>query len=214
MADSCPLCRQRSVHHYHQDKHRYYFQCGHCALVFVAPSQHLPANREKAEYDKHQNAIDDPGYRQFLSRIFAPASRLLENRPTNGLDFGCGPGPALAAMFSEAGHEMALYDVFYHADNTVFTKQYDFITMTEVIEHLATPRGELERLWQCLVPGGFLAVMTKLVIDREAFKSWHYKNDPTHIAFYSLATLDYLAGWLGAELRIHAADAFTLHKPR
>jgi hypothetical protein len=35
--------------------------------------------------------------------------------------------------------------------------------------------------------------MTKRVIDVAAFSRWHYKNDPTHICFYSEATLKWLA---------------------
>jgi hypothetical protein len=40
-----------------------------------------------------------------LARL-APASQ--------GLDYGCGPGPALAAMLAEAGHAVALYDPLFH----------------------------------------------------------------------------------------------------
>ena len=35
----------------------------------------------------------------------------------------------------------------------------------------------MERLWSCLEPDGWLAVMTKLVRDRAAVAGWHYKND-------------------------------------
>lgn len=87
-------------------------------------------------------------------------------------------------MFEEQGAQVSLFDKFYYPDDSVLAKQYDFVTATEVWEHLSDPRLNLELLWQCVKPGGVLGVMTKLVRDAEAFKSWHYKNDPTHIIFF------------------------------
>lgn len=57
-------------------------------------------------------------------------------------------------MFEEAGHEMAIFDKFYAPDSKVFRKRYDFITATEVLEHLKKPKVELNRLWALLPPGG------------------------------------------------------------
>jgi len=44
------------------------------------------------------------------------------------------------------------------------------------------------------IKGGWLGIMTKRVRDQEAFKTWHYKNDPTHIGFFSEATFQWLTG--------------------
>ena len=48
--------------------------------------------------------------------------------------------------------------------------------------------------------------MTKLVIDAEAFSRWHYKNDQTHISFFSRETLQWLATHYQAELNFFAND--------
>jgi len=111
---------------------------------------------------------------------------------SRGLDFGCGPGPALSKMFEEAGHSVALYDPYYAPDPSVLSQTYDFITLSEVTEHLAEPGLELDRLWTSLAPGGWLGLMTKRVRDAEAFKTWHYITDPTHISFFSDATFHWL----------------------
>jgi 2-polyprenyl-3-methyl-5-hydroxy-6-metoxy-1,4-benzoquinol methylase len=129
------------------------------------------------------------------------------------MDFGCGPGPALADMLERRGLQVALYDRFYHPDKAVFAQRFDFICATEVIEHLASPDREIHRLWQHLVGGGVFAIMTKLVISRERFANWHYIRDPTHIAFYSRATLQWLAHRLGAELEFVDDDVIFLIKP-
>ena len=96
-------------------------------------------------------------------------------------------------MFAETDRPMALYDPFYAPDPTVFNRQYDFITASEVVEHLRCPGEELNRLWTVLKPGGWLGVMTKMVIDRQAFGSWHYKEDQTHVCFFSRAVFSWLA---------------------
>jgi len=209
----CPLCGFSPLEPFHRDTRREYFRCPECALVSVPPRYHLDAQSEKAEYDLHRNSVDDEGYRRFLSRLAAPLLELLPE-PARGMDFGCGPGPALAAMLVEAGHQVALYDPFYRPDRSVLQRSYQFITATEVVEHLHRPGEELERLWRLLEPGGVLAVMTKLARDAEAFSRWHYKNDPTHVCFFSERTWEWWAARHAAALRRHAADVVLLLRPR
>jgi rubredoxin len=194
----CPLCQLANGGTFFQDG-RDYFRCPVCQLVFVSPRQFLSAQEEKAEYDLHQNSAADPRYRRFLSRLFEPLSQRLTPH-SSGLDFGSGPGPTLSVMFEEAGHRMAIYDRFYAPDAAVFTHSYDFITASEVVEHLHYPRRELDRLWSCLQPNGWLGIMTKRVIDREAFAAWHYKNDLTHVCFFAAETFHWLANDWGATL--------------
>lgn len=191
---------------------RTFWQCAQCSLVFVDPVERLNATQEKAEYDLHNNDCDDPGYRQFLSRVVTPLCQQIK-APANGLDFGCGPGPALAQMLRERDYNMAIYDPFYAPDKTVLQRQYNFITATEVIEHLFCPHEVLSQLWQLIEPGGILAVMTKLLIDRDAFSSWHYKNDSTHVCFYSLATMQWLSDSLNARWQKMDTDVVFFYKP-
>ena len=178
----------------------------------VPPCAQLSADAEKAEYDLHRNSVDDPGYRRFLGRLAGPLLARLTTA-SQGLDFGCGPGPALAAMLREAGHQVRLYDCFYAPDDSVLTGPYDFITASEVVEHLHQPGDVLARLWQALRPGGCLGLMTKLVIDREAFSRWHYKNDPTHVCFFSRETFAWLAAQWGAEAEMIGDDVIIFTKP-
>ena len=207
----CPLCNAQDVSGYHRDKRREYLQCSCCRLVFVPPNWYLTPEAERAEYDLHENAVDDPGYRQFLSRLASPLIECLPEDAT-GLDFGCGPGPALAAMLREAGHEISLYDVFYYPDEAVLERPYDFITATEVVEHLHQPGAELDRLWGLLGEGGYLGVMTKLVCDRDAFVRWHYKNDQTHVCFFSVETWQWWAERMSAQLTQIGADVVLLRR--
>jgi hypothetical protein len=219
----CPLCcsdRSREIHRSHSRAHglgsafqsqRTYYRCDRCNLIFVHPSNFLPPAAEKAEYDLHQNHPQDEGYRRFLSRLADPLIARLASH-SDGLDFGSGPGPTLSVMLAEAGHCVALYDLFYTKDVAVFDRQYDFITATEVVEHLRQPRLELDRLWSCLKPGGTLGLMTKLARDDAAFANWHYIRDRTHICFFSVQTFEWLAAGWQAELVIRGQDVILLRK--
>ncbi len=206
----CPLCLNPDAPLFFEDR-RSYLRCPVCELVFVPPELFVSAEVEKAEYDKHENSAADPRYRAFLRRLQEPLLQRLSPH-SHGLDFGSGPGPTLSLMFEEAGHAMCIYDPFYAADESAWQHRYDFITASEVIEHLHHPRRELDRLWSCLKPRGLLGIMTKRVIDRDAFARWHYKDDPTHVCFFSLATFRWLATCWQAELTIPADDVVVLAK--
>jgi hypothetical protein len=179
--------------------------------VFVPRLWHLNPEAEKHEYDLHQNDINDSGYREFLRRAYDPIAQHVK-KPASGLDFGCGPGPALYAMFCEAGYTMKKFDHFYDNDPSVFDHRFDFITLTEVIEHLREPMAELKRLVAVLNSPGWLLIMTKRVLSREKFEHWHYKNDPTHITFYSMQTFDWLSGEFGLTISEVGKDTVLLHK--
>lgn len=207
----CSLCASLEVSEYFKDQRRSYVQCSRCDLVFVPPQEYVTREAEKAEYDLHQNNIDDAGYRGFLSRLMQPLLERL-SPGASGLDFGCGPGPALAHMLREAGFEMAVYDSFFARDDAVLAVRYDFICATEVVEHLHRPGAELERLWSLITDGGWLAIMTKLVSDQAAFAHWHYKNDPTHVCFFSRDTWRWWAQQHGATLEIVGADVILLRR--
>ena len=209
---TCPLCQQSTGEPFFQDS-RDYFRCTNCALVFVLPDRFLSPEAEKAVYDQHENSPNDPAYRRFLGRLFEPVAQRIAPNST-GLDFGSGPGPTLSVMFTEAGHTMRIYDPFYAPNPGRLQQQYNFITASEVVEHLHQPRKELDRLWSCLKPNGVLGIMTKRVINQEAFSRWHYKNDPTHVCFFSEETFAWLAAYWDVELTVCGDDVVVFRKGR
>lgn len=207
----CPLCGGFGSLHFHRDRRREYRRCQTCCLVFVPANYYLDSVLERAEYDKHQNSPEDLGYRRFLSRLAEPLLASIDPG-SRGLDFGCGPGPVLAQMLTEAGHHVALYDIYYNSEKSVLKHEYDFICATEVVEHLHRPREELQMLWKILREKGYLAIMTKLVIDLQAFEHWHYKNDPTHVCFFSRETWHWWARNHGAQIEFFGNDVVLLKK--
>ncbi len=207
----CPLCKSKEISDYFKNKRRDFLQCQNCELVFVPEQFHLSKDGEKNRYDLHQNDPQDEGYRNFLSRLAEPLNEKLKPK-SHGLDFGSGPGPTLSIMLQDMGHAVDIYDYYYCTDNTVLDKKFDFITATEVFEHLRNPIEVIEQLWNILKPGGVLGIMTKLVIDREAFSKWHYITDRTHICFFSEKTFLWLSDRLKAGIEFIGNDVILLYK--
>ena len=208
----CTLCGSVDTEPFFEDKTRTYLQCGDCRLVFVPRRFWLSLHEEKAIYDLHQNEPEDEGYRRFLSRLALPLMERLKPN-SEGLDFGCGPGPALPLLFEEQGHRVSRYDPLYHNNPSVFDRQYDFICATEVVEHLRDPNREFARLFAMLKKGGWLGLMTKLVIDKNAFSRWHYIRDLTHILFFSRSTFERLATRFNTRLKIIGNDTILFRIP-
>jgi SAM-dependent methyltransferase len=188
-----------------------YYRCRQCLTVHLASEHHLPPEDEKAIYDTHQNDPADVGYQTFLNRSFEQITqRILP--PACGLDFGCGPGPALIQMAEQHGYQMQGYDKFYADTPEVLNRQYDFITCTEVVEHLAEPLAILDQLWAITRPGGLLVIQTKRVLDDTRFLTWHYVNDPTHITFFSETAFRWLADRWQSQVEFPHNDVVVFHK--
>jgi hypothetical protein len=206
----CPLCFH-AVEPYIKDRRRVYFHCPRCDLVSVSPERHLDEAAEKGYYDLHENDPADQGYRRFLGRLSGPLLGRL-SRGMRGLEYGCGPGPTLSIMLEEAGMLMEDYDQYYRPNRGALERTYDFVTCTEVVEHFRQPAEDWARLTALLRTGGWLGVMTKLVISRERFATWHYKEDPTHVCFYSPVTFSWLGARFGLEVERVDRDVILLQK--
>lgn len=199
--ERCPVCTTQRIRRFMTLQDKVYWRCRLCEATFLAPAQWPDLDAQKVEYDKHQNDMDDPRYREFLARLGTP---LLARMPAglHGLDFGCGPGPALARMLEEAGHTVRCYDPIYAPEPAVLEDSYDFVTCTEVLEHLHQPMAEFEMLNGLLRPGGWVGVMTEFQTSDNRFDQWHYRRDPTHIIFYRATTLNLMGARLGWTLEI------------
>ncbi len=211
MLESCTVCRASTLSVFHVIDGKTYWRCATCHATLLDPLHHLKTAEERAHYLLHENRVDDPGYRQFLSRLSIPVAAEL-SPALAGLDYGCGPGPALAAMLGEAGHVMSLYDPFFHPDTSVLERTYDFVTCSETAEHFHHPAQEFDRLDSLVRPGGLLAIMTCFQTDDARFQNWHYRQDPTHVVFYRAATFAVLAKQRGWHYVSPAKDVALLRK--
>lgn len=188
---NCPLCLHDESSLYDQDKERSFFQCSRCTLVFVPRSDLVSLSAEKERYDAHENSSESDGYRTYLTGI---ANAIHENLEpgSRGLDFGSGKTTLLENILEEKGHDVLSYDVFFHPDVHYMDQKFDFIILSEVIEHLRDPMQEMEKLSHLLNENGKFFIKTKLLPEK-GFSTWFYKRDITHVQFFSLTSFRYLS---------------------
>lgn len=202
---TCTVCRESALDEFALVDDRRYLRCPLCRATLVA-AEHLPSpETERAHYLHHENDVDDPGYRAFLSKLVEPLATVLR-QGAQGLDYGCGPGPAAAEMLRERGFAVELYDPFFAPDGSVLERLYDFIICSETAEHFHRPGEEFDRLGQMLKEGGILAIMTCFQDDDDVFERWHYRRDPTHVTFYRAETLGFIASQRGWSCEFPAKD--------
>lgn len=194
---ACPLCGAACGAAWRETTGSYR-HCAQCDLVSRDPATWLDAAAERAYYGTHENRVDDPGYRRFLAQLAEPLMACLPHG-ARGLDYGCGTAPALAMMLGEAGFPTVGYDPFFVTDELVLAQRYDFVTCTEVLEHMHDPLRDLARIDAMLAQGGVLGLMTELRPPMADFSRWHYHRDPTHVGFHSGDSLRWAAGRFGWE---------------
>lgn len=206
----CPLCFA-AAQPFFSDKNRDYCNCSVCSLVFVPIKQQLSPEEEKRRYLEHNNDPEDIRYQRFLWPV---ARAVLQNHsaPAHGLDFGCGTGSPLASMLEKHHLNMDVYDPFFAPDAKVFEKKYDFITCTEVVEHMNAPRKDIMRMWNMLSPGGGLYIKTQFRIPDHDFAGWSYTRDNTHITFFTEDTMKWLAEFLSAGITLPGSGITILGK--
>ena len=194
---NCPLCHHIADYFCsdHNEDQKYY-RCINCYSVFLDSSYYVDQHSEKSRYETHNNDVEDLRYREFVMPITdAIQDQFLEQ--AKGLDYGCGTGPVASVVLKHKGYEnISLYDPYFYPDTSCLKELYDFIICCEVMEHFHDPKQEFLRLKSLLKPKGKLYCKTSLIendISIEGFKDWWYKDDPTHVFFYSEKTLEFIA---------------------
>ena len=191
----CPLCDAKGRTLSEFDGRRYY-SCPTCQAVYMDPEDYLSAADEKERYEEHNNDVHDPGYQKFVAPIVDAVLR--DYGPEDiGLDYGCGTGPVITKLLRDAGYQINLYDPFFADYQKNLDLNYDYIVCCEVAEHFHYPAKEFRKLYSLMKPGRSLYVKTVLYSDDIDFDSWYYKNDPTHVFFYSEETLEWIRKHFG-----------------
>jgi cyclopropane fatty-acyl-phospholipid synthase-like methyltransferase len=209
---NCIVCNHQSTESFQTSDDKIYWNCQFCFAKFLDPSLYLESSVEKERYLAHNNSIDDETYRAFLSRLTTPLKEKL-SAGDQGLDFGCGHGPALADMLEGDGFAVDLYDPFFFPDKKIFLNQYNFITCTETAEHFHHPYQEFNTLDNLLKPGGWLGLMTCFLTPDQEFETWYYRRDSTHVTFYAEKTFEVIAAQRNWQYEITSKDIVLLHKP-
>jgi SAM-dependent methyltransferase len=156
----------------------------------------LSKEDEEARYREHNNDVEDFRYQEFVSDITNEIKKDWKNT-ARGLDFGAGTGPVITKLLNDKGYDVEIYDPFFWNENKLLNKTYDFIVLCEVIEHFHNPLHEFELLYSLLNERGKLYCKTDIYKDEIDFKSWYYKDDPTHVFFYHEETFKWMVENIG-----------------
>ncbi len=187
---NCPLCNNESEL-FQTIKSREYFKCAHCWGIFLNPAHYLSPAEEKNRYLEHNNNVEDEGYQNFVQPL---VSKIIENQtPLEiGLDFGSGTGPVITKLLREQNYNIRTYDPFFDKQTERLKTFYNYIVSCEVIEHFHNPIKEFELLYSLILPNGNLYLKTHLYNDTINFKTWYYKDDPTHVFIYHEKSLEWI----------------------
>lgn len=131
------------------------------------------------------------------------------------LDFGCGKFSNFSTLLGKELREQGVnvrslnYDLYYHNDEGIIREKnygkFDIISCIEVIEHLTSPLQTIMLLNKLLSDNSILVISTNLLphniskdkTSKEFFTEWWYKNDITHINFFSEKTFHIIKEKLG-----------------
>ena len=190
----CPACHHQHAHEFSSDLIRRYLECENCLLVYVPRHMLVSDTDEKKRYEAHENDEDDPKYRSYLMNLVELVVPCLKIG-NKGLDFGSGKSTLLSSLFREHGFQVNSYDLYFHPSHKMLQEKYDFIIMSEVIEHLRDPLQCMNQLKELLKPAGQVFIKTKFCPkDKATFDNWFYKRDITHVQFFNDSSFEKLLG--------------------
>ncbi|WP_041396179.1 PfkB family carbohydrate kinase [Gracilinema caldarium] len=192
-------------------KKRSFFACDSCGFVWADPKSFLDREAEQNRYMLHNNNRYNKEYVQFIStilnRVLQRWNIIVNDAAPRILDWGSGPEPVASELLREQGFQVESYDPFFGPSLPQEQQRFDIIICIEVAEHFKNPLADFAAMNHYLKPGGLLAVHTHTLPDQyfsikndeisRFFSSWWYKEDPTHVAFYSeitLRTLGFVCG--------------------
>lgn len=200
MKETCLICSS-PVRSIKDKKGKIYHICENCGFTSLDPMFCLSPSEEKGRYELHNNNPDDPGYRKWLSTFADQAVIPYAEPQSRILDFGSGPEPLLASILEDRGYQVAIYDKYF-SDHPV-EGLFHMITMTEVLEHIANPCDVLKRLKVKLEPRGYLSIKTSFRPAGDGdFLGWWYRQDSTHISFFTERSLRILADSLSLHVEL------------
>jgi hypothetical protein len=193
----CKLCRSDACRPFAvaENAKRHFYHCERCGLVFVPSPEYISIPAEKQRYDLHTNSRSDAGYVEYLTRFSSAIKKIPLSNPCV-LDFGSGPNQVFADILRNQGNRCDAYDPLYAVGLEALNKVYDIVAACEVIEHLRDLRDQILLIDKVTDKKGYIVFRTQYYPCEVEFNRWWYAQDITHINFFSLETMRFIADFL------------------
>ena len=187
---------------------RPFYACNICGLIFSDCFLSVEAV-EKHYKDQHTNPFDWKKEAEVFVEWLNNVGFSVPLLSISILDYGSGSG-LLAEALKKIGFKVDCYEPMLHGEfnRESYSEAYDVIILNEVVEHLEDINKTLDIVYKVLADNGVVFIKT-LLTDRlindplnfqDLFKGWWYKDDPTHISFFSFLTIDYICKDRGRNL--------------
>lgn len=208
--------------------------CVSCGFAHIAP---LPTPETQESFykdsfyqDEKENYLDeadeDFAWKAVECKLrYTIASDILGKKTGRLLDIGCGPGdflkvgqdlgwnctgiePSPMAAQHARGRGLEIIEGFFSSETANKLGLFDFIHLSEVLEHIAEPKELLVLAEKLLVPGGVLCVSTpndfnplqNAVVKTLAKPSWWVVPDH-HLNYFSFESLSGLIESTGYQVK-------------
>jgi SAM-dependent methyltransferase len=196
-------------------KARSYHLCPDCDLVFLDPAKRPSAADARARYLLHENSLGEAGYRDMLEKFIDTAIAPYLHPPRAVLDYGSGPAPSMGALLGERGYSASSWDPEFSPEPDNRSGPFAAVIMHEVLEHCFSPANALRDAASMLPPGGILAVSTlSRPRNPEDFLRWWYREDITHVSFYSKECLSAICREAGFDLVWQEGESISVFRKR
>jgi len=215
MNHTCPVCQSNQGTPYYAKNGYTIVECAVCQMRFVSPmptAEEITAHYQKSEYfagEDEQGYLSYADMKQALLPHFRRRLQTIETQPSQHgklLDFGCAAGYFLEEAQQrgwtisgvELSQDMArnaeqlLHVSIYTALAALPDRDFDTITLWEVIEHLPDPIATLRQLGERLRPGGVLMLSTPNNGHWQALRAkeqWGSYRPPSHLQYFTRDTL-------------------------
>lgn len=216
MSAECKICHGPTREIVYEKFGLRFHCCDGCGFISKDDGQKISSEAEYKIYQTHNNSIDAPHFVRYFKDFIDTAVLPYRSGGRQGFDFGSGPSPVLAKLLErDYAYTMDIYDLFYAPTKIYQGNQYDLVTCTEVVEHLADPVAYFALLRDLLRPDATLGVMTLFHPQDDArFLDWFYIRDLSHVSFYTPQTMRLLAEMVGLQVVFTDEYRYTTFKLR
>jgi hypothetical protein len=202
----CRLCQNPSQIIF--EDVRPFYACNVCGLIF---SDCLLSAEEVEKHYKNQysSGFDWKKEAQHFVEWFDHFGFAVPVRTLSIFDYGSGGG-FLTKALREMSFKVDCYEPILHGEfnRENYAEAYEIVILNEVVEHLEDINKTLDTVYSILADNGVVFIKTNLtdkLINNplnfyELFKGWWYKDDPTHISFFSSLTIEYICKDRGRNL--------------